>query len=300
MTLTNRFLFLYVETPLHAGSGRGMGSVDLPIQRERLTDYPLLQASGLKGGLRAAAREQLTPDEWEMLFGPENDPSLHAGALAFGDARLLLFPVRSLAGVFAFTTSVDVLARFRRTAEILGVKLNWEMPNPPKDDETACVAGDALVVGEQDKEVVLEEFSFKPDTDQADRLRKIGEEISNYLALPADGYDYWRTALTTKLCLLPETAFRDFARYATEVQTHVRLDPKTKTVANKALFTSESLPTDTVLYAPLISSRSRREKLDLDTAGVLKKFTGLDLTHVQLGGDETTGQGIVHLNVQGG
>jgi CRISPR-associated protein Cmr4 len=47
-------LFLYTETPLHAGSGTSLGIVDLPIQRERTTGYPMIQASGLKGCLRDA------------------------------------------------------------------------------------------------------------------------------------------------------------------------------------------------------------------------------------------------------
>mgnify|MGYP000669322062 CR=1 FL=1 len=37
MFQATNLLFIYVETPLHAGSGRGLGSVDLPIQRERIT-----------------------------------------------------------------------------------------------------------------------------------------------------------------------------------------------------------------------------------------------------------------------
>jgi CRISPR type III-B/RAMP module RAMP protein Cmr4 len=48
-------LYVYAETPLHAGSGRGLGGVDLPIQRERVTGYPIVQASSLKGKLRAEA-----------------------------------------------------------------------------------------------------------------------------------------------------------------------------------------------------------------------------------------------------
>jgi len=48
-------LYLYVETPLHTGSGRGLGTVDLPIQRERVTGYPMVQASSIKGCLRATS-----------------------------------------------------------------------------------------------------------------------------------------------------------------------------------------------------------------------------------------------------
>jgi len=32
--------FIICETPLHAGSGSDLGIVDMPIQRERHTDFP--------------------------------------------------------------------------------------------------------------------------------------------------------------------------------------------------------------------------------------------------------------------
>jgi CRISPR-associated protein Cmr4 len=42
-------LFLYCETPVHAGTGTSLSIVDLPIQRERITGLPIVQASSLKG-----------------------------------------------------------------------------------------------------------------------------------------------------------------------------------------------------------------------------------------------------------
>src|SRR4051794_18608918 len=113
MITATSMLYLYVETPLHAGVGSGLSSIDLPIQRERTTQYPTLQGSGIKGKLRATLegdRKQLSDQEKiivDTLFGPPSDETKdsnndHAGALIFGDARLLLFPIRSLNGVFAY------------------------------------------------------------------------------------------------------------------------------------------------------------------------------------------------------
>lgn len=295
-------LFIYVETPLHAGTGRGLGAVDLPIQRERTTGYPIVQASSLKGRLRAAAKGNLPDNEWKAIFGPEtNNASDHAGALSTGDARILLFPVRSLAGVFAWTTSVDALARFRREAQMVGLSVDWELPAEP-DRNTILVSGDALIAGGS---VVLEEFSFTPDTnqaDQADKVRAIGQWLADN-ALPQTGYDYWKQALPNKLCILPEDAFRDFVLYGTEVQTHIKLDPDKKTVQSGALWTTESLPVDTLLYAPLMATKSRtknKEEVDLSGQQVLAKVKGLGLLHTQLGGDETTGQGMVALRFSDG
>jgi CRISPR-associated protein Cmr4 len=293
-------LFLTVETPLHAGTGRGLGAVDLPVQRERTTDYPMVQASGLKGALRAAtdpARNGraggLTEAEHRVIFGPETEKaSEHAGALAVGDARLLLFPVRSLAGVFAWTTSVDALARFRRAAQIAGLAPPWSVP-PAPSPERAWVAGDALVAGAG---VVLEEFSYTPDQAQTAAVEAIAKWLAEGALPDGDEYAYWREALPRKLCILPDDDFRDFARHGTEVQTHVRLTPETKTVAGGALWTAENLPMDTLLYAPLLASPSRATNgTRLAAAEVLGKVTGLGLRRLQLGGDETVGQGIVAL-----
>jgi len=303
-------LFIYVETPLHAGTGRGLGAVDLPIQRERTTGYPIIQASSLKGRLRAAARGKskgdptseekkqgwLSTQEFLAIFGPETgNASDHAGALSTGDARILLFPVRSLAGVFAWTTSVDALARFRREAQMVGLSVDWPLP-PEPDKNTVLVSGDALTAGGS---VVLEEFSFTPDKNQAGTVQTIGQWLASN-ALPQTGYDYWKQALPNKLCILSEDAFRDFVLYGTEVQTHIKLDPDKKTVQSGALWTTESLPVDTLLYAPLMATKSRASGVNLSGQQVLEKVKGLGMVHTQLGGDETTGQGMVALRFSDG
>ncbi|HLH23113.1 MAG TPA: type III-B CRISPR module RAMP protein Cmr4 [Chloroflexota bacterium] len=298
-------LFIYVETPLHAGTARGLGAVDLPIQRERTTQYPIVQASSLKGRLRAEAQARgMDRAVWETVFGPAPPgasngagaaPSDHAGALSVGDASLLLFPVRSLAGVFAWVTSRDLLARFQRRAELAGTPPDWRLPDAPGRDE-AWVSGDDLLAGGQ---VVLEEFSFQPRQAPDGSVAAIGAWLAAH-ALPAaaagqdDVYAYWREVLPRRLCVLPEDACRDFALYATEVQTHVRLDPGSKTVADTGLWTTESLPVDTLLYAPLLATGSRSER-KLAASAVLQEVAALGLDRVQLGGDETTGQGIVAL-----
>jgi len=298
-------LFIYVETPLHAGTGRGLGAADLPIQRERITDYPIVQASSLKGRLRAASdpgrnsQSNLSKAEHLAIFGPETaNASDYAGALSAGDARILLFPVRSLAGVFAWTTSVDALARFLREAQMVDLGVDWTLPTAPARD-TALVSGDALKAGDS---VVLEEFSFKPDENQAVQVQAIGQLLVNKALPQGYEYQYWRNALPKKLCILPEDAFRDFVKYGTEVQTHIALNPETKTVDKErgALWTTESLPVDTLLYAPLMATKSRAQGVNMTAGDVLQKVQDLGLVRTQLGGDETTGQGMVTLTFTGG
>lgn len=329
-------LYVYVETPLHAGSGRGLGGVDLPIQRERVTGYPVVQASSLKGKLRAEAylgstyvqkrdnyqsqieaelrKEGKIQDEkrlkqeaakrarvtaaqetgLEAIFGPETDRAdAHAGALSPSDARLLLFPVRSLAGVFAWTTSGGALARFLRDARAAGLSPNWQAPTVMAKDGALVAPNTDLKAGQK---AVLEEFTFSPTEDTA--VTTIGQWLTKNALPTGVEYQYWRDHLPRRLIVLHEDAFRDFTLFGTEVVTRIKIDNETKTVAEGMLWTEESLPADTLLYAPLYATLPRADHnhpIIGGAAGVLNAVRGYNLTRVQLGGDETVGRGLVHL-----
>lgn len=86
-------LFLYAETPLHVGSGEGLGAVDLPLQRERMSGHPMVPGSGLKGAWReecAQWEEQGRCDAWKGLtldlFGPEPPGDARPSAASGGGA----------------------------------------------------------------------------------------------------------------------------------------------------------------------------------------------------------------------
>ena len=286
-----RMLFLYVETPLHAGTGSGLGAVDLPVQRERTTGYPLVQASGLKGVLRAEAKGD--PAQIEAVFGPDTgEAHKHAGAFSPGDARLLLFPVRSLLGVFAWTTSTHALARFLRDAEVAGLVLGWNVPEPAKG--TALVPPGSDLVA--DGQLVLEEFAFTAK--ENDQVKTIAKWLAKNALPEGNAYTYWQAKLPRSLVILPEDDFREFTRFSTEVVTRVQLDPKKKTVKTGALWTEENLPTDTLLYAPMYATKPRTPNSNhglADAEAVLDFVQNQGLKRIQLGGNETIGRGIVAL-----
>jgi CRISPR-associated protein Cmr4 len=340
----SEMLYIYVETPLHAGSGSSVGIVDLPIQRERTTHYPVVQASGVKGKLRAEAYEwptfvtekdnrkpqilsRLQQDgQWqtkdaaaqereaeklarkeaakrlglEIVFGPEGDEAdLHAGALSPGDARLLLFPVRSLIGVYAYTTSRNALARFKRDLEAARKTVAWTLNALPDNGDAWTV--DSTSVAANGK-VTLEEFTFAAQ--EHDDVQTIAGWLADNALPKTDEYEYFRDKLRSGLVILPEDAFRDFTQFATEVVTRIRIDQEKKTVAHGALWTEEHLPSDTLLYAPLHATRPRHNtNLFNDANGqpsaakILDFVRHLNLSRIQLGGDETVGRGIVKLHM---
>src|SRR5712692_547854 len=125
--------FVHALSPLHAGTGQGIGVIDLPIAREKATGLPFLPGSSVKGSLR-----DVCPEAWRVkLFGPEkNNADLHAGSVQFSDQRLLLLPVRSLKGTFAWVTSPYILNRFVRDARDAGAnELVKAVPSPLSNEE---------------------------------------------------------------------------------------------------------------------------------------------------------------------
>jgi CRISPR-associated protein Cmr4 len=299
MITETTMLYLYVETPLHAGVGSGLSSIDLPIQRERTTQYPMIQGSGIKGKLRATAEDVIKDRAVvDILFGPATTGADdYAGALIAGDARILLFPVRSLNGVFAYTTSYDVLSRFKRDMERghATTVLPWDISDQ--------VAGKALMTTTSEvhanNTIVLEEFSFEAQPEK--QVDEIAEWIAKY-ALPDLGAgNYWPNKVRNSLVILPNDDFRDFALYATEVITRVRLDRQTKTVERGALWTEEHLPSDTLLYVPIYATDARQNGKNgskMTAAQVLERARSLDTgkgNYLQLGGDETVGRGLVRM-----
>jgi CRISPR-associated protein Cmr4 len=308
MAEAHALLFAYCETPVHAGTGRSVGTVDLPIQRERITGYPVVQASSVKGVLRAMTSPEGSANEAELhraVFGPD-DPTQahdHAGALQVTDLGVVLFPVRSLAGVFAWTTSLPVLARLSRLAALAGIEGVPALPGAGPAAETAWVAqGSALAIGTASgSTVALEEFSFTADSGQAEFVGRLGAWLAQS-ALPAGReYDWWRRNLTSHLCVLPDDDFRDFVQYGTEVEAHVRLDRAKKTVAEGALWTTEAVPAETLFAGMLAATRSRYPRVREDGKSLLAWLTKkLDGRRTRLGGDETTGRGSVVLRVAQG
>lgn len=276
-------LFIYTESSWYAGTGSTVSVVDLPIQRERTTNYPIVQGSGIKGALRS----QATVDDKvkNTVFGPDSEAlksdknGAHAGAISVGDARIVLFPVCSLMGVFAYVTCPHVLARLGRDVQglpALSVSLSDDQALVPTANNVSASGS-----------VVLEEFSFTA-TPHGD-ASQIAAWLARYALPQGDEYAYWRKKVMQSLVILPDNAFKDFVTTSTEVVTRVRIDSTKKTVIDGALWTQESLPPDTLLMSKVfISAR----KDTLSTQDVVGCFNN----RLQIGGNETTGDGFVVLN----
>ncbi len=299
-------LFLHAQTSLHPGSGTALGTVDLPIQRERHTQWPTVAGSALKGVLRDLCREQVkaecpkeegrSPRRWAnerhqklvTAFGPgvPEESSEHAGALAVTDARILAFPVRSLRGVFAWVTCAAVLERLSRD---LALARLGPLPGIPQvqDNQIVCPAESPLLVN--NNKVVLEEFDFT-------RVEADSDQLFDWIASHPVADKNTQKRLRTHLAILSDNDFTHFVRYATEVAARLALDYEHKTVKEGALFYQEFLPPETIFYSLVLASESRNPS---DTArysaAEILDFVRQCVTSsgvIQVGGDETTGKGL--------
>ncbi len=301
MFTQSKLLFLYAITPVHMGAGQAIGVVDNPIQRERHTHHPNMAGSGIKGAIRhQASLMGWDPSLVKRLFGPESgENNLYAGAVSFGDAQIVAFPVRSLKQGYVYVVSPTSLARLKRLAGHVGINADWEIP--AIDDEQARVCDDQAL---SDNQLVLEAYQFTAMCD--DHLKKVASWLATHSLPGNDGNRYFANKLKTDLVLLPDQAFSHFVEYATSVEAHVRIDEKTGTAKAGGLFYTENLPPESLLVAPALSSGERYPKDSkpenpMSSEEVIAKLqNGLQDRLLQIGGDATIGRGQMLLHFAGG
>jgi len=324
-------MFLYAVSPVHMGAGSATGIIDNPIQRERHTHHPCFAGSGIKGAVRhgfeAIVRgdadlgdllfetdsKELSREEVVLqcralikrLFGPEPKAGeeLYAGAVSFGDGQLVAFPVRCLKNGYVYATCPQALARTQRLLALVGAGGGWEIPAVPEGRCTVLNA-DLLSPG---KKLHLEAFEYEADgTDDsaAGKLGALAKDLADRALPQEDGYAFFRNKLKTDLVVLSDTDFAYFVEHATLVEPHVRINDATGTAADGGLFYTENLPPESLLIAPLFASGTRAGKNDEDkmtAEDVMPKITNvIDGKMLQIGGDATTGRGLVVARVTGG
>lgn len=281
-------LGLYALTPLHPGASGARGEIDLPVQKEAHTGWPICFASGMKGAWREAARQTLKTNELLAVFGQEvrlaDDVSADdsaapavAGALAVTDAQILLLPVRSLSSTFKWVTCPSVLQRFLDACNLMGLGAIVQGLIAPK------VTGEQALSAKQptlNQQVLLEEFACT--------LQQCDLSLWVELLHKLSGQTIER--LQNDLLVLSDDVFAYYCEFGLEVQAHVRLEPGSKTVVRGALWWEETLSRDTLLYATPagFAALGQSGQYILDAAlGVIAKQNHT----LRLGGNESLGMG---------
>ena len=267
----------YAISPIHAGSGAATSTVDLPIQRERHTNWPHIQASGVKGAMRDHYRKFAGEKQGQtinFIFGSDKDNDKnqngfdgdHPGAISISDAKLLAFPMRSNIAPFVWVTCPSVLKRLKNDLEFSKFAQLGDVPYINKSEAVVLqgqLSGDILL---EDAVVAIKQENNVP------KLPKGFPQIERFLLISDEMFDYCVSSCT-------------------EIQTQIKIDSSTGTAADGALRYQELLPADTLMYSIVYYSQSaglnelQADMIQKHIEDVLKDF-------IQIGGDETLGRGI--------
>lgn len=335
-------LFLLCETALHAGSGDDVGIVDLPIQREKHTQFPKIESSSLKGAIREVFEQKAHSKAQNFKAWDEADVMVHrlfgfddgsirdekdvddtpkkrlierfkydknnkkveghdrSGCIAFTDARLLLFPVKSMKGVFVWVTCPQVLNKFSADLAVTGVKIETldKVKSIGIDEGKAKVSSSAPLVSDV---VILEEYAYHA-TENPD-IQAFAKELSEIIFSGSE-LAYWKSLLQKNLVVLSDNDFRDFTQMSTEVITRTKIDNQTGTVSDGALFTEEYLPNEAVLYTSIFASDEYGKQEKTKDAKsvmnyVIERFEE-EIPYFQLGANATLGKGILRTTIKRG
>jgi CRISPR-associated protein Cmr4 len=291
--MNTRLIFVHALSPLHAGTGQGVGVIDLPIAREKATGLPYLPGSSLKGTLRDEFNEPSDLHELrDKIFGPEkNNASDFAGAIQFTDQTLALLPVRSLAGTFAWVTSPYVLRRLKRDATDAGATGVPAAIPTPKDVEHCAINPSKLIV-EGINKVCLEDLDLRTDVTQSTHVQAWADWLKDRI-FPAGSA--WQTMFAERLCVVHDDVLSFILNTATEITARVKIKDDVKTVEKGGLWYEEALPTETVLFGlALAFPNSKTEMKAADIFSAIQKKLEKAL---QLGGKATVGRGICRVKM---
>lgn len=249
-------------SPLHAGIGQSIGKVDLPIEREKHTEYPCVYATGLKGSLRSYCKHhpstEMNNTVISKIFGSEDGDS-GAGGVVFTDLKILLFPVRSSEGSFKWVTCEDVIKRFKRDYKIVN-NADCPLSFGSKVDHVGTVARI-----DPQQHIILEDFVFNKKTSGTSAV--LGMSLND-------------------IYVVDDNIFKYFVTNATQIIARNKLDDIKKTSEN--LWYEEALPAETVMYSFVVPSITGNSEIT-----TLKNH--LNNKVIQIGGNETVGYGITEL-----
>lgn len=275
----------YAVSPIHAGSGASLAAVDLPIQRERHTNWPHIQASGVKGSMRAHYRDfAFDKTLINLLFGYDKDDNKYhvqffkddeekqkvdenfPGAVSVSDAKLLAFPLRSNIAPFVWVTCPAVLKRLSNDLEFADSDPISQIPHVTGENAIClggCLKGNVIL---EDMAVIV------ADTPVANPVPQGFPELD-------------------RLLLVSDEIFKYAIESCTEIQTQIKIDSKKGTAADGSLRYQELLPADSVLYSVVYFSRSAFDHYP-QAQTVRKHIQDVIKDFIQIGGDETLGRGI--------
>jgi len=297
--METRLYTIKTRSGLHCGIGQGLSDIDLPTAKEPVSGYPFIPGTSLKGVLRDRFTDASDQDLFLSSFGQASTGKIDfAAALSFTDARLLCLPVRAYFGTFAYLTSSYALNLLKETlsqsgfAELPGLP---DYPAPTKTDSyRASLPQNSKLLGTGNlaNRVLLEDLDLLVDAASSDLAGKWADLIAGLIY--GDDEEGQRL-FKERFVIADDNVLAFLSETSLPVATHTRIG-ENGVVANGALWFEEFVPPETIFYGNIHAEASRNRNGDSFKAGELLNFVCGQPIHCQVGGNATTGRGLISIN----
>ncbi|MDY0403679.1 type III-B CRISPR module RAMP protein Cmr4 [Sulfurovum sp.] len=260
----NRLYIIENKTSLHAGSGdTNLGVIDNKIQRDSITDYPMIHSSSLKGALKEYCTYKHDINEGEnfisYIFGDED----HAGKMRFIDAHLLSVPMRSDLNPYYHCVSPKSIGQLLDFADTFGIALK----NKEAFVKFANYTGSEIMVG------------------------KGTPVIEDEKAIESTQYDFaaLEEILGSPLALVPNTIYEELLKDLPVIARN-----QLENGESKNLFYEEVLPRKSKLFTVISEPQYLNKQDETRLQNAFDRFsdylTGHDTIHI--GANASIGYGI--------
>jgi CRISPR-associated protein Cmr4 len=265
--------FSMAVDPIHIGTGGyTLGRVDNPILRD-FDGIPKIPGTSIEGTARtyayfqglgrnqACAKGKKTKETQPcgncslcVSFGYATDDHSRQGMAIFSDAKILFFPVASLAGP-VWVTSPSKLK-----------ELNIPQEEPWQNfdkSETAILSTHLKQILEKTGYInfgwLLLQIATTPHNLSASNALEEG------LSFKQRGFD--KQEIFDRLVIVSDAVLHQIVNSNLEVRTSVSINPETGAAEEGALFTYEAIPRGTILYFAITYQNPKRfdvESIDID------------------------------------
>ncbi|WP_320008112.1 type III-B CRISPR module RAMP protein Cmr4 [Maridesulfovibrio sp.] len=276
MFTESNILMYRCMTPLHCGATEAGDGIDLPVVRERYTNFPIIPASSLKGVWRDICQRNNGWDkskdnnEVTAAFGPDSDEAdkKNAGLLGFVDAQILYLPVRASVRTFLLLTCPLQINRFNEAR----AKNDLPTYDVVEHNDNGKIISESL---SDIEELYLEDIKLTAD--------------STALDLPTDGVP---AHLKSRLALVSDDTFEWFASNAMEIRAHNKL---TESKKSDNLWYAEYVPAESIFFGQLLESPPFNAPAGTAAGTYSSKLMATKPHFFQIGGNESTGHGLINI-----
>ena len=316
-TNLKKVVFFKTISSVHMGAGQGLEHIDLPIQREVHTKFPIFYASGIKGAFRQYALEKvwntlkddlkkvisLTDlDNWIETFhsiGKDNlkeeiRKKLYSNKKVNDDDKdieKLATDIKNLAEIFGSQDQrgklsiTDSKILFFPVKSLKGVFAYVTCPlvlERYKEDIGLNIKNiPQLNEGEiyASSNLVLKDNRVILEEFEFENKKKINNFLK-CLKLPEE----LKAQISQRFAIVDNDTFAYFVQNFTEVVNRIKVNPETGTVEKGGLWTEEYLPAESILYS-----------LWFEKEAIAEEYLPGDKELLNIGGNQTVGKGFVRI-----